>query len=133
MNRLTAISIAIALSLVMLAVVFRGPTDTPPDGTAPENNVSVEGGVQIIDLRAKGGYSPRTSVATAGIPTVIRFNTNGTYDCSAAVSIPSLKIQKLLVPSGTTDMDIGTPIAGILQGSCSMGMYPFEIEFVQNQ
>ncbi len=116
----------------MLAVVFRTPAGTPADdGTTPENNVSIVDDVQIVDLRAKGGYSPRKSVAQAGIPTIIRFNTNGTYDCSAAVSIPSLKLQTLLVPSGTTEMDIGTPKAGVLQGSCSMGMYPFEIEFVQ--
>ena len=128
MNRLTVIAIAIALSLIMLAVVFRAPA-AAPDDAIPENNVSVVDGVQIVDLRAKGGYSPRTSVAKAGIPTVIRFNTNGTYDCSAAVSIPSLKIQTLLVPSGQSEVDIGTPKAGTLQGSCSMGMYPFAIEF----
>ena len=131
MNRLTIISIAIAASLIMLAVVFKQPASTAPDDPLPENNVSVVDGVQIVDLRAKGGYSPRTSVAKAGIPTVIRFNTNGTYDCSAAVSIPSLRVQTLLVPSGQTEVDIGTPAAGVLQGSCSMGMYPFAIEFTE--
>jgi plastocyanin domain-containing protein len=129
MNRLTFISIVIAASLIMLAFVFTSPAPATTDDPLPENNVSVVDGVQIVDLRAKGGYSPKTSVAQAGIPTVIRFNTNGTYDCSAAVSIPSLKLQTLLVPSGTTEMDIGTPQAGTLQGSCSMGMYPFAIEF----
>lgn len=131
MNRLTIISIAIAASLIMLAVVFKQPASTTPDDPLPENNVSIVDGIQIVDVRAKGGYSPRKSVAKAGIPTVIRFNTSGTYDCSAAVSIPSLRVQTLLVPSGQTEVDIGTPAVGTLQGSCSMGMYPFAIEFTE--
>lgn len=131
MNKPLFVSIVIALTLIMLAVVFRQSSGGTPDGDVPENNVSVVDGVQIVALRAKGGYSPKASVAEAGIPTIIRFSTNGTYDCSAAVSIPSLKVQTLLVPSGTSEVDIGTPEAGTLRGSCSMGMYPFEIEFVE--
>ena len=86
-------------------------------------------GRQIIDIRAKGGYQPRRSVAKAGIPTTIRFNTNGTFDCSSSVRIPSMDISKLLPQSGFTDIDIGSSKLGLLNGSCGMGMYPFEIEF----
>lgn len=95
----------------------------------PANNVSVIDGKQIIEIRAKGGYQPRTSVGKAGIPTVIRFNTDGTFDCSASVRIPSLNISKILPQSGSVDIDIGTPQAGILRGTCGMGMYPFAIDF----
>ncbi len=95
----------------------------------PANNVSVIDGKQIIEIRAKGGYQPRTSVGKAGIPTVIRFNTDGTFDCSASVRIPSLNISKILPQSGSVDIDIGIPQAGILRGTCGMGMYPFAIDF----
>jgi len=95
----------------------------------PANNVSVIDGKQIIEIKAKGGYQPRTSFGKAGIPTVIRFNTDGTFDCSASVRIPSLNISKILPQSGSIDIDIATPQAGILRGTCGMGMYPFAIDF----
>ena len=92
-------------------------------------NVSILDGKQIIEINAKGGYSPRLSIAKANIPTIIRFNTHGTFDCSASIRIQSLDISKILPSSGLTDIDITNSPTGILQGSCGMGMYPFEIDF----
>jgi plastocyanin domain-containing protein len=101
------------------------------DGGQPvnANNVSIVDGKQIIEISAKGGYQPRKSIAKAGIPTIIRFNTKGTFDCSSSVRIPSLNISKSLPQSGITDIDIGSGELGTLKGSCGMGMYPFEVEF----
>ncbi len=93
------------------------------------NNVTVVDGKQIIEINAKGGYQPRKSMAKAGIPTIIRFNTKGTFDCSSAVRIPSMNISKSLPQTGSTDINIGSGKLGTLQGSCGMGMYPFEVEF----
>lgn len=93
------------------------------------NNVSIVDGKQIIEINAKGGYQPRKNIAKAGIPTIIRFNTKGTFDCSSAVRIPSMNISKSLPQTGSTDIDIGTGTIGTLKGSCGMGMYPFEVEF----
>ena len=93
------------------------------------NNVNIVNGKQIIELDAKGGYTPRISLAKAGMPTVLRFQTRGTFDCSAFIRIPSMSISKILPNSGTTDVDLGIPQSGILQGMCGMGMYPFEIDF----
>ncbi len=93
------------------------------------DNVKVEAGKQVIEITAKGGYRPRKSTAQANMPTVIRFNTSGTFDCSLAVRIPSLGISKTLAQSGATDIDIGTSKPGTLKGTCGMGMYPFEINF----
>jgi plastocyanin domain-containing protein len=92
-------------------------------------NVSIVDGKQIIEIKAKGGYTPRLSIGKANMPTILRFNTNGTFDCSASVRIPSMNITKILPNSGATDIDLGTAKLGTLQGSCGMGMYPFEIEF----
>ena len=122
------LSISIAVILIGGAFMLsRGNPST--DNSALANNVSIVDGKQIIEIRAKGGYQPRTSVAQAGIPTIIRFNTKGTFDCSSSVRIFSMNISKYLPQSGTTDIDIGTQQIGTLQGSCGMGMYPFEVEF----
>ncbi len=108
---------------------FKTSSSTQTTGTEAKNNVSSQDGKQIIVLTAKGGYTPRRSVAKAGIPTVLRVNTNGTFDCSSAIRIPELKLSKNLPPTGETDIDLGTPKAGLFSGTCGMGMYPFEIDF----
>ncbi len=127
-------TIAIIISVLMIggAILFinKGSSSTVPI-TQEKNiqNVSIVDGKQIIEIKAKGGYTPRASVAKANIPTILRFDTNGTFDCSSSVRIPSLNISKILPNSGTTDIDLGNPNLGTLQGTCGMGMYPFEINF----
>ncbi len=124
----TIISVIVAVVLVGGTLVLTQAGSSSSD-TVSASNVSVVDGKQIIEIRAKGGYQPRKSIAKAGMPTIIRFNTSGTFDCSSSVRIPSLNISKLLPQSGVTDVDIGSGQPGILKGSCGMGMYPFEVEF----
>lgn len=129
----------ITISLIAAAVLVGGaltylavrPASPAASGAAaqPVENVAIVDGKQVIDLTAKGGYSPLQSVAKAGVPTVLRVSTKGTFDCSSAIRIPSMNISKNLPQSGSTDIDLGSPQLGTLQGTCGMGMYPFEIEF----
>ncbi len=124
----TIISILIALLLIGGALVL-SRVDFQTENIPAANNVTIVNGKQIIEINAKGGYFPRTSIAKAGIPTIIRFNTNGTFDCSSSVRIPSINVSKMLPQSGATDIELENPEPGILQGMCGMGMYPFEIDF----
>ena len=134
MNKNTIIAILISLALILFALLLSNEklsntgTNTQKESTLV-NNVSIVDGKQIIKITAKGGYTPDKSIAKAGIPTVLRFNTNGTFDCSSSVRIPSMNIFKMLPQSGATDIDLGSQKTGTLDGSCGMGMYPFEIEF----
>lgn len=124
----TTISIIAAIVLIGGAFILtRNGGDTAQVASA--NNVSIVDGKQIIEISAKGGYLPRKSIAQAGIPTIIRFDTKGTFDCSSSVRIPSMNISKSLPQTGSTDIDIGTQQVATLQGTCGMGMYPFEIDF----
>lgn len=91
------------------------------------NNVSMNGDQQIVEIKAKGGYTPEISVAKAGVPTTLRINTSGTFDCSSQVRIPSMSISKALPPSGVTEIALGELKEGVLKGTCGMGMYPFQI------
>lgn len=100
-----------------------GSATVEPGGS----NVSVVDGKQIIDLRAKGGYTPKMTVAKAGMPTILRVSTSGTFDCSSAIRISSLRVSQALPMNGTTDIALGTLEPGVIQGNCSMGMYPFQI------
>lgn len=124
--------ISILVTIVLIGGALVATRDNSPyeiDKSLPENNVNVIDGKQIIEIRAKGGFLPRKSIAKANVPTILRFNTQGTFDCSSIVAIPSLGINRTLPPMGTTDIDLGLQKIGILQGMCGMGMYPFEIEF----
>ena len=126
--KLTVVSVIVAVALIgVVLLIPRGGSNVTKVENV--NNVTITDGKQIIEISAKGGYQPQKSIARAGIPTVIRFNTSGTFDCSSAVRIPSMGISKNLPASGVTDIDIGSTKVGVLQVLCAMGMYHFEIDF----
>ncbi|OGC88121.1 hypothetical protein A2419_01470 [Candidatus Adlerbacteria bacterium RIFOXYC1_FULL_48_26] len=111
------------------AIYFTSKNPLQVATDTPANNVSIVDGKQIVEVDVKGGYHPKVSTAKAGMPTILRFNTNGSYDCSTSVRIPSMGISKSLPPSGSTDVDLGSPQVATLQGVCGMGMYSFQINF----
>ena len=122
----------IIISILAVAVVAGGAmlviSGASNSSSQTVDNVSMVGGKQIITISAKGGYSPRLTNAKAGVPTVIKMNTQGTFDCSSAIVIPSLGYRSNLPPSGETLIDVPPQNAGTaLQGLCSMGMYSFSI------
>lgn len=130
MNKTVSIIITIAL-VIGIGFVFLGQSKNNSEtGTQSAQNVEIRDGVQYVTIDAKAGYSPKVSMAKAGIPTKLVVKTNGTYDCSASLVIRSIGYQKILSQTGEEVIDIGTPNAGQpLQGLCAMGMYNFKINF----
>jgi plastocyanin domain-containing protein len=103
---------------------------TTDSETATAENVTTENGKQVIEIDAKGGYSPLKTQAKAGEPTLLKVKTDGTYDCSTALRIPKLKYAKNLSPSGEEVIELPPQKAGSkITGGCSMGMYNFEVAF----
>lgn len=130
MKKDVIVAIIIAIGVIGGAFLFfRNGGSADSGQTMKASTVSIVDGKQIIEIQARGGYQPRKSVARAGIPTIIRFVTNGTFDCSSSVRIPSLNVSKMLPQTGSTDIDIGVPQTANILGSCGMGMYRFEIDF----
>jgi P-type Cu+ transporter len=126
MQKSILISICLSLLLIFGAFWFAGRPSAGDSATS----VSIVDGKQVIDISAKGGYSPRVILASAGVPTTLRVVTRGTFDCSASLVIPKLNYQKFLSPTGTEEISISAEQAkGTIQGLCSMGMYNFQIEF----
>lgn len=118
--------------LVLMILMFGGFdfSDSSLSAMSAGNNVSVVSGKQIVEITAKGGYSPRNTVAKADIPTVLRMKTSGTFDCSGALVIPAISFQENLPLSGSTDINLPSQSAGkTIQGFCAMGMYNFKVEF----
>ena len=125
----TVISILLVGALIGGAVLFsRGRS---VQEVAPSvNNVSVVDGKQIVEIGVKAGYSPKLTAAKADMPTVLRMKTNGTFDCSSGVIIPSLGLKKILPSDGITDIEIpAQKAATTLRGLCVMGMYNFQVQF----
>ncbi len=125
----------ILLSIITTALLFGGffilmRNEAKVNITPQQANVSVVDDRQIIEITAKGGYTPRQTVAKANLPTTIKVVTNGTYDCSAVLTIPSIKYRSFLPATGETTIDLtAQPPGSVLKGICSMGMYSFSISF----
>lgn len=126
----TVTSIIIAVSLIGLAIMFSGNSRTVDETPEVINNVSIVDGKQIVEIKAKGGYTPRVTTAKAGMPTTIKVETIGTFDCSSALVIPDIGYRNFLPPSGVTEIEVPAQETGArMQGLCSMGMYSFTINF----
>ncbi len=126
------IIIGIAVAIILLIGVFmigKGFTSSPTS-LSDNNNVQISDGKQVIAITAKGGYSPKVTTAKADLPTVLKVSTNGTFDCSSGLNIPSLNYHKNLPPSGITEVEVPPQKAGTkLAGVCVMGMYNFAVNF----
>jgi plastocyanin domain-containing protein len=128
LNILVCILILFILTLSYLIVNVRKHDNK----YAPSNSrVEVLGdNTQYIDITVKGGYQPKTIDAKANAKTVLRLVTKNTFDCSAAIVIPSLNYSNNLPSTGITEVDIPAQKKGnTIKGSCAMGMYGFSINF----
>ncbi|MEW6617686.1 MAG: cupredoxin domain-containing protein [Patescibacteria group bacterium] len=138
MNKSIIISIGVAILLIGGAIAYTSNTvcvGNSCSASSSQNNQKVEnvkivGEKQIIEISVKGGYTPRKTIAKAGVPTILRMKTNGTFDCSSSLMIPQLNYRKILSSSGVEDIEIpALKATGVLRGLCSMGMYNFEVDF----
>ena len=119
-------SLSLAANSQVISVAEKGSSHGQGDNPPP----SMEIGSQLITILARGGYSPQESTARAGVPSTLRLVTKNTYDCSRALILPSLRVQKILPATGTTDFTIPAQKTGTkFYGICSMGMYAFMITF----
>jgi P-type Cu+ transporter len=130
MDKKIALSIIVSALILSGALLYKGSERrraiTPP---APAVAM-VSGDRQIIEITARGGYTPRLIKAKAGLTTVIRIKTQNTYDCSAALVLPKLNYQKFLEANGVEEITLQPEQAqGSFNGLCSMGMYSFRVDF----
>ncbi len=139
----TIISLLVALCIIIgLGYFFINPStqkthvNISSDATKTNEtevgvtNSVIENGIQVVTIKAKDGYTPRKSVAQAGVPTLFSLETDRTYDCSASIVINSLNVRRTLPNTGTTLIDAGVRSVGdVIEGVCSMGMYSFSVEF----
>lgn len=129
-SQLNNIGILFLLIIILGAFVLLFLNKPSSSNDSLINPVSLSGEQQVIDLTAKGGYTPTLINAKANRDTILRINTKNTFDCSTALVIPKLNIQKNLPVNGVTEISLGIQQPGAeIDGTCSMGMYNFKIKF----
>lgn len=122
--------IVMVLAIGGIFALLRSGGSNTPTNTSGQTNVSIVDGKQVIQINAKGGYAPRVTVAKANIPTVINVQTNGTFDCSSALTVAAAGFRKNLPATGVTPIEIPPQQAGAtVKGVCAMGMYNFAVNF----
>jgi plastocyanin domain-containing protein len=133
LNKNTMTMIVVGFIVVVVGIfgfIALGSSNNSADSNSNGTSVVQSGDSQIVELTAKGGYSPSTVTASADKPTILRVKTNNTFDCSSSLNIPSLGIRKNLPSSGETDIEIAAQKSGTtIKGTCGMGMYNFSIKF----
>ncbi|MFH0890441.1 MAG: cupredoxin domain-containing protein [Candidatus Liptonbacteria bacterium] len=131
MNKNIGIALSLGIILVVASIWYAGRDSGRDESDPSPASVSVIDGRQVIEVLARGGYTPHKINAQAGIPTVLKVRTQNTFDCSASLVIPQMNYRKMLSPLGTEEIVISAEKAqGVLRGLCSMGMYGFEINFL---
>lgn len=133
MTKNTILSIIISMILVggTLYYVSDKPEAISGGSVVESRNTEIIDGVQYVTITAKGGYSPRVTQISGGLPTKLIVKTNGTYDCSASLVVRSVGFQKILQPTGEETIELGIPKSGDkIQGVCGMGMYSFQIKVI---
>lgn len=129
MNSKILISFLLTGFFVGMAFTYAGG-DPEGDGNVDAGSVTMVEGVQVVEMQAKGGYFPSSVTLQAGVPTLVRMNSSGTYDCSASLQIPQIDYSVFLPATGVTEIEIPAQAAGTtIQGLCSMGMYGFKLIF----
>lgn len=130
MKKNIAISLVLSVAIIGGAIYFVSDKTAVPeiDDLSQSQNIEIRDDIQYITINARGGYSPRISVAQPNIPTKLVVKTNETFDCSASLTIRDVGFQKVLQPTGEETIDLGIlKEGGTIQGVCSMGMYSFQI------
>ncbi len=133
------IIVKIILAIIFISVILLASCKTAlPDtidsaaesNTGNSGNVYISGDIQAIEVTANGGYFPEELNAKAGIESVLIIKSDNAYGCERSFRIPALGVNETLPINGITEVELGTQEKGTrLLGTCSMGMYTFEIIF----
>jgi plastocyanin domain-containing protein len=130
-NTLNNILILIAAIFIIGFIIILISNLSTSNNTAASTATFDSTGKQIIEMTAKGGFTPNLITASADTESLLKVVTKGTFDCSSTLTIPSLGIYNVQLPfTGTKEIAIPPQKPGTeLNGTCSMGMYSFKIKF----
>jgi len=83
---------------------------------------AAQDGVQAIDVRVHGGYSPSLIEVQRGRPVRITFDRQEDNPCSEELVVPSFGIRQFLPAFARTAVEFTPQAAGDIEFTCGMGM-----------
>jgi len=92
------------------------------DPAQPVARATVTGGVQVVDITVKGGYSPEVVRVAPGMPVRLVFDRQEDTECSGRLRVPSLGVDVALADFGTTAVALPALEEGAYEFTCGMGM-----------
>ena len=110
------------LVTIVIAVVLTGALAWYFFGPRRYRRADLDGGVQVIEVIVKGGYSPDVIQVTAGVPVRLLFDRQEAGDCSSRVVLPAFKVNQTLAAFATTAVDFLPEEPGEYQFACGMNM-----------
>lgn len=116
---MTGSDVGVLIGAVVLLIVL-GWFFFAPNRRATE--ALSEGNEQSIDVIVKGGYSPDTIQATAGIPLRITFDRQESGSCTEKVIIPAFRIAADLPANRRTTVVFTPDAPGTYEFACGMNM-----------
>ena len=96
--------------------------------STPKQQVVTSQNVEIIITSS--GYSPNTIRVKKNLPVQIILTSKDAFSCASAFRIPSLGIERNLLPNETQTITFTPKQIGQIPFTCSMGMYRGTIEVI---
>jgi hypothetical protein len=124
-----AVIFVLMISAGYLVACSSNSGDSSVSEDSAQETVDLEG-KQVVEIIARGGYSPESVDVEALVPTVLLIKSQNAFGCERAFRLPQFKFGTTLPVNGETYIELGTFEAGTkIVGTCSMGMYSFIINF----
>lgn len=110
------------LIVVAVAVVLTGVLGWYFFGPRSSSRATVEGGVQVLTVAVKGGYTPDVIEVEQGVPVRLLFDRQEAGDCSSRVVFPDFKVNQNLAAYATTAVEFTPREVGEYGFACGMNM-----------
>ena len=108
--------------IVVLAVVLTGLMGWYFFGPKRSRRAELEGGVQVVKVTVKGGYSPDVIEVAPGVLVRLLFDRQETGDCSSRVVFSDFKVNQVLPAFETTTVEFLPQVPGEYEFACGMNM-----------
>ena len=91
-------------------------------GPRKSRRADLDGGVQVVKVTVKGGYSPDVIEVVTGVQVRLLFDRQESGDCPSRVVIPDFKVNQMLSAFKTTAVEFVPETPGEYSFACGMNM-----------
>ncbi len=119
---MTSNILVVSAAVVLIALVNWYFLFSRRKAAGPAAAIASADGVQAIEVRVHGGYSPNLIEVERGRPVRMTFDRQEDNPCSEELVVPSLGIRQFLPAFARTAIEFTPQTAGDVEFTCGMGM-----------